>query len=356
MMRALRVSMLAIVFTLAAMIGQATRAEDLKEYTLTIKARIDHQSELIIRNGRMYWLNIGGDLPGRYGKEREPTYINGAKWWPRWSGKTKAGAQSKKHRLPSSTIPRGKLAAQLVRFTGRGKVTVAAKGGAVTIRFEDGAGGPAWYEAVVTIIPASAAKAGPAKEPHKARGAQLSKREFLRTTKDLTYRADMWFLYCEAEAEARKFAQWRNWHRIIKADCNRAGRAIWVCDGKRQAARIDIPENANDKGVIFHETFHSAFHKCPLWRNAKNQAWGDAFCDVFRYFMESKHNKDSAWLRDAEARLAKGGKFNKKPDWPLAIVRHCNKDYETFLKFWRERNEKGWESLDAFFRRVNRNK
>ena len=220
--------------------------------------------------------------------------------------------------------------------------------------FTDSPCDAAWHEATIEIG-SDSGKSAPAKKTtqnsgkRNARGAQLQKRACLRSCGNTEYREDMWYLYCEAESEARKFAQWGNWYPIIRVDCNKEGRAVWIGDGKEKRARIDIPENPNDKGVIFHEVFHSSFHECPLWKNKQNQEWGDAFCDAFRYFMEKKHNKGSAWLNAAEASLERGGRFDQKTEWPSAIIRHCERDYNKLKTFWRERNRRSGESLRDFF-------
>ena len=117
-----------------------------------------------------------------------------------------------------------------------------------------------------------------------------------------------------------------------------------------------MPKKPDDKGAIFHEVFHNVFHGSPLWKNKQNHEWGEAFCDAFRYFMEVKHNKGSAWLKDVNARLERGGKFDKPADWPLAIIRHCKRDYKKFREFWKERNERSGESLEEFFSKGDKGK
>ena len=102
---------------------------------------------------------------------------------------------------------------------------------------------------------------------------------FLANCADNNARDKLWKLFKISEPEAKWFGSLHNnWVEIISIEQQPKDR--WFPDGK-----ILIKALPDDLGALFHETFHSAFHRSPLWHNRLNNmggdSWGEGFCNAF---------------------------------------------------------------------------
>jgi len=91
----------------------------------------------------------------------------------------------------------------------------------------------------------------------------------------------LWLLFRAAEKQAFRFAAAPDrWILLARVDfAPNAGR--WFPSGA-----IEIPR-ASDPGPLFHEVFHTVFHKSAL-HAGDDEPWGDPFCDAFRFFAEQE--------------------------------------------------------------------
>ncbi len=201
----------------------------------------------------------------------------------------------------------------------------------------------------------------------------MEKENFLPCFYDSELRERLWYLFNYAEKEARKFAEVdRNWIEIgevINSENDKNS-----CDGK-----IFIKPKWDNLGVIFHEVFHSAFHKSALWYSDElhkslpndNGTWSDAFCDTFRYFMERElldEDEKSELFKNLKECLGldmtpdeiqdrfpnhndpdHSGCHNLKFKIPTSIIlKKANKSYGEFKNLWRELNERYDRQSAAF--------
>jgi len=127
----------------------------------------------------------------------------------------------------------------------------------------------------------------------------MNKENFLNNLGDIKLREKLYHLFEYAETEARSFLMcFGNWISIDDVVQNSNGKCSWYMSGPIAIISMDPAKLAedNDLGAMFHEIFHSAFHGSPLWhcdllnktKYNNHGMWGDAFCDVFRYFMEER--------------------------------------------------------------------
>ena len=130
-----------------------------KPFVLTIRAYIEHDSELILRNGRVQWRHVRGRRPGDDGVRQHPTFLNGKPWTPRWEaveGPPDAPTVSDEFPLPGLVLPATAPRAKLSRWEGRrdgrqDPVWVESRPGQVLVSFQDHGGSGSWYEATVVV-------------------------------------------------------------------------------------------------------------------------------------------------------------------------------------------------------------
>ena len=128
--------------------------------TVTVRAYIDEDGLLILRNGTAQWRNPGaGVVPGRQSSRNHPTYINGAPWQPKWPSNKPmpiGAMESEEHPCPKVVLPDGIPSAKLVRWSGRASprrppVWIECRRGEIHVSFADHGHGATWYEAVIAI-------------------------------------------------------------------------------------------------------------------------------------------------------------------------------------------------------------
>ncbi|MCK4781418.1 hypothetical protein KAS79_00630 [Candidatus Parcubacteria bacterium] len=189
----------------------------------------------------------------------------------------------------------------------------------------------------------------------------MQKENFLPCFYDPELRERLWYLFNYAEKEAQKFAEVNN--NWVGIKCVMAGCAEkWnLVKDNTIYAEIQIVVNENNMAVLFHEIFHSAFHKSFLWH--KDGMWGDAFCDSFRYFMEEKLLKEgerSKFFREMceclnlnsqgiQDKFSDDKCHNLKYKIPTSIIiKKVNRDYDKFKNLWNELKKEYDRKQSAF--------
>jgi hypothetical protein len=80
---------------------------------------------------------------------------------------------------------------------------------------------------------------------------------------------------------------------------------------------IKIPGDPDDKGTIFQEVGHSFFEASTFHTSrggGRNDLWGDAFCDAFRYCLEVEYLEGSRWLKEMPTK--RGGRY----EYPARVI------------------------------------
>lgn len=193
----------------------------------------------------------------------------------------------------------------------------------------------------------------------------MRKENFLNTLDLASLRERLYKLFNHAESEAKSFAvDFSNWVHINKVTQNSNGICRWHESGYITIDPVRLSEK-DDLGAMFHEIFHSAFHKCPLWysdvlnKNKYNGygEWGEAFCDTFRYFMEEELfcGTGKYFLKISEGYLKRNPNeilkstndkcHDIKHAVPASILIDKADSYEDFRKLWAELN-KAWQALN----------
>ena len=121
-----------------------------KTHQVTVKTFIDGADNLLICGERVWFVHRANALPGEHGGDHKPTYINGARWRPKWKGNTSKPYSKLRPRFEQPIVGDVKL----TRKSGRGAVRVVEQpaeenGQTLTISFEDPDPGPEWYEVVI---------------------------------------------------------------------------------------------------------------------------------------------------------------------------------------------------------------
>ncbi len=134
---------------------------------------------------------------------------------------------------------------------------------------------------------------------------------------------------------------------------------MWIDDGT-----IEIDPDF-DPGTLFHEIFHTTFHKS-LLRSGKDEAWGEALCDAFRYMMEKQLLPESRsdWFLKINKYMGMSYEqimlstadrgHDQKYGYPASlIISMAGKDPQEFQKLWfkllQMRKESGVDILNNFF-------
>lgn len=128
---------------------------------IVIEALIDGQSELRVTKNSIYWIHTGGSAkPGRHGKVKEPTYINGQPWTPVWNknAEDRGDDQCSPYAL-TQTVKPDKLNFKLLAVTQaramegvdvRDPIKIVMVGDELSITIPDRQIGSRWYKFVLT--------------------------------------------------------------------------------------------------------------------------------------------------------------------------------------------------------------
>jgi len=195
----------------------------------------------------------------------------------------------------------------------------------------------------------------------------MDKEKFLPCFYNQELREKLWGLFNSAEDDAQKFAEVsNNWVEIkcVMAGCNEKWNLVKYNDNIY--AEIQMVVDKNNMGGLFHEIFHSAFHKSFLWHN--DSMWGDAFCDSFRYLMEEKllkENERSKFFREMlkclnlspqeiQDKFPDDKCHNLKYKIPSSIIIiKANNNYDGLKKLWddlkKEYDKKQSAFLEEYF-------
>jgi len=187
----------------------------------------------------------------------------------------------------------------------------------------------------------------------------MNKTHFLSGLSDSHLRDKLWALFEKSEERAKGFATSHTWMKIVEVK-HQKGAPGWE-DLTCCTAGIHIEARCGDLGQVCHEVFHSAFHGSALHKEG-DERWGDAFCDAFRYFMETEHVTDKkTWRQAMECLLKQEFDNTKKGDcvymkyrFPASlIIKKCGSSLDDFKEMWfelcQERNAEGKDILSGYF-------
>jgi hypothetical protein len=132
------------------------------------------------------------------------------------------------------------------------------------------------------------------------------------------------------------------------------GGACWLLLDERHA-KVEVGTEA-EVGGIFHELFHSVFHHSPLLQG-RDEHWGDAWCDGFRYFHDPAfRNRIDRYRRMTCEQARRAGDWNhdRQYAYPCSlIVTRCGTDFGRFRALWLEvcdrRRREGRDILGEVF-------
>jgi Protein of unknown function (DUF2934) len=144
-------------------------------------------------------------------------------------------------------------------------------------------------------------------------------------------REDLWNLFKVGVAHAERLTP-----AAVKILSVSIGDPDWL------AGRIRIPASAQNKGVLFHEVGHSFFEASDFHKN-RNDWWGDAFCDAFRYCLEVQFCRVSDWLRHFPNE--RGGRYQGPAD--LILAKATTKDFDGLVALWDYLNTR-YDGSDEF--------
>jgi hypothetical protein len=161
--------------------------------------------------------------------------------------------------------------------------------------------------------------------------------------------------------DAKTFVRGWKWYAITKVETKqREGRdnggAGWIWDDAKAEARIEIGTEA-EPCAVYHEVFHSAFHKSPLHDGGTDQKWGDAWADCFRYSHDPAfRSKIDKYRKMSYEEAKKYGDWNhdKEYAYPCSlIVEKCGGDNAKIKELWfdlcKKRSEAKSSILNGYF-------
>lgn len=181
---------------------------------------------------------------------------------------------------------------------------------------------------------------------------------FLAGYPDEVKRRQLWSYFLLVEREAKSFAGTEKKWKPIRMVVLGKGIPIYVTTGR-------IRMNTNSDWAMFHEIFHDPFSRSEF-NHGTDKAWGEAFCDAFRYMMEKKclpeprtkwfskidHFSDETY----EQIMGKSGdkRFDQKYLYPASLIIHkTGRDLEKFRALWFElqkmRETTNADVLNAYF-------
>jgi len=208
----------------------------------------------------------------------------------------------------------------------------------------------------------SAPAAGKNASANAADGAMPTKPydQFLTDYPDEERRKLLWKDFRAAEHEAKTFAASpERWVVIQRVVVGTSG-AKWHAGGFIELAPMSEP------GTLFHETFHTVFHKS-VFHAGKDRGWGEPWCDAFRYIAEREIllPPPSGWVTKLQRYMtmtfdevmAKSGdpKHDEHYAYPASLIlKETDGTVAGLRRLWFELADKsekqGGAVLDAFFR------
>jgi hypothetical protein len=212
--------------------------------------------------------------------------------------------------------------------------------------------------ATVFVITATAQSLPPASSTNVLLWPTMDYTNFLAGHPDEAKRAQLWKYFLPVEREAKYFAGTEQHWKPIKSAVLGEGVPLYVTTGK-------IRLNANSDWAMFHEIFHDPFSRSQF-NSGGDKAWGEAFCDAFRYMMEKKYlpGPRTKWFLKVDRFagetyaqvMEKSGdkRFDQRYLYPASLIVHkAGKDLEKFRALWFElqklRETKNADVLNAYF-------
>lgn len=128
--------------------------------SFTVEALIDGGSELHVTKDGIQWVVPGGEAkPGLHLGSNEATYVNGARWKPRWKNEGERGPDTSEVYPLKTTAP--KLVSETVlvskerfgKHEERTPVATSAKDGHFVVTIRDPEGGSRWYKLRIKTLP-----------------------------------------------------------------------------------------------------------------------------------------------------------------------------------------------------------
>lgn len=119
---------------------------------------------------------------------------------------------------------------------------------------------------------------------------------------------------------------------------------------------VEIRLRADDKGVLFHEVGHailaqSVFHSChnPI-NQARNETWGEAFSEAFRWLVEKECLGVSWWTRQFEDDKQQVGSDKYRAE---LILKQSGHTLDGFKALWK-RLVAGFDCTEGYLDRMLR--
>jgi hypothetical protein len=127
---------------------------------LVVKAFIDGNAHLYVSDRGIYWKQGDASKPGMHGGSKEPTIINGNRWFPNWGGHAERGPDTSdfyKLTLSSLEALQLEVVAVSIRFDGSGverrdAVTLKKIGDEHVVSIPDSQSGARWYTLKLTPV------------------------------------------------------------------------------------------------------------------------------------------------------------------------------------------------------------
>lgn len=111
---------ISVLGALALSVACVATPKAVTPHRLVVKAYVDGSDFLMMRGNQVRWVHRGWELPG-LDEAKEPTYLNGTAWWPKWQNRLISLPVTVADPLPSS--PQGQV--RLAAIKARGSVVFA---------------------------------------------------------------------------------------------------------------------------------------------------------------------------------------------------------------------------------------
>lgn len=128
--------------------------------SFTVEALIDGGSELHVTKEGIQWVVPGGEAkPGLHVGNNEPTYVNGARWKPKWKVAGERGPDASEVYPIKTNAPKLMVETVLVSKERFGKhddrtpVASSVKDGHFIVTIRDPEGGSRWYKVRIRTMP-----------------------------------------------------------------------------------------------------------------------------------------------------------------------------------------------------------
>lgn len=139
-------------------LAPGARQETVENFT--VEAQIDGNTELHVTKEGIYWTVPGGEAkPGLHDGANEPTYVNGARWKPKWRAQGTRGPDTSEVYPVKTTSPKLMAETMLVSSERFGKnenrtpIATSVKEDHFVVTIRDPEGGSRWYKIRIKSVP-----------------------------------------------------------------------------------------------------------------------------------------------------------------------------------------------------------